>query len=53
MDIHTFKPIDKERDFTGELAAYDADTVTIISADGEEMVIRRDNIAMIRLAFDF
>ena len=53
VDIHTFKPIDKEKDFTGELAAYDADTVTIISADGEEMVIRRDNIAMIRLAFDF
>ena len=53
VDIRTFKPVDKEKDFTGELRAYDADTVTILTAGGEELRILRSNIAMIRLAFDF
>ena len=47
------RPLKKEKDFSGILTAYDADTVTIRYEDGSESTFNRKDIALIRLAFDF
>lgn len=51
IDIKLFKPEDKRKEFTGVLEAYDKDTVTLRTDDGEQKVFERSNLAMIRLAF--
>ena len=53
VDIHLFKPKDKEKDFTGVLKNYDSETVTIETEEGEEMSFTRKEIALIRLSFTF
>lgn len=53
VDIKTYKAIDKCKDFTGILKAYDADTVTLADEEDNEYIFERKNIALIRLAFDF
>ena len=45
-----YKPVDKQKEFTGVLKSYDDDTVTI-EADEKDMIFDRTNLAMIRLAF--
>ena len=50
IEIRTFRPIDKQKDFCGVLKAYDADTVTIEEEDGTERVFERSMIALIRQA---
>ena len=51
VELKTYKPIDKKKDFTGSLKAYDADTVTV-SIDGEDKTFNRKEIALIRLSID-
>ena len=53
VDIKLYKPMNKQKDYTGTLKAYDKDTVTITVEDGTELVLNRPEIALIRLAFDF
>lgn len=53
VDIKLYKQLNKQKDFTGALKAYDKATVTIELEDGTEMVFERPDIALIRLAFDF
>lgn len=50
IDIKLFKPVDKQKEFTGILKAYDDNTITL-SLDEEDLVFERTNLAMIRLAF--
>ena len=50
VEIHTFKPIDRQKDFCGVLKAYDKDTVTIEEEDGIERVFERSMLALIRQA---
>ena len=50
IEIKTYKAIDKNKAFTGTLRSYDKDSVTI-EAEGKEVIIMRDNISMVRLAF--
>ncbi len=50
IDIKLYKPVDKQKEFTGVLKSYDDDTVTI-EADEKDMIFDRTNLAMIRLAF--
>lgn len=52
VEIKTYKPIDKSKEFSGVLKAYDSNTVTVISGE-EEMVFTRSDVALIRLALDF
>lgn len=52
VDIRLYKAQDGMKEFTGELTAYDADTVTILM-DGSEIVFNRTDIALIRLSLDF
>lgn len=53
VEIHLFRPLEKQKEYTGLLTAYDKDTVTIQLDDGKELTIPRKSIALIRLAFDF
>jgi len=52
VEIKTYKMVEGRKDFTGELKAYDKQTVTIVEEE-KEVVLDRDNIALIRLAIDF
>lgn len=53
VEIHLYKAIDRQKDYTGVLIAYSDDDVTIAVDDYKEMKIERKDIALIRLAFDF
>lgn len=56
VDIRTYKPIKGSKDFCGILKAFDEETITILTASGEEaedMVFDRKDIAAIKLALDF
>ncbi len=52
VELKTYKPIDKCKEFEGTLKAFDKDTVTLENEAGE-MVFNRADVAVIRLAFDF
>lgn len=53
VEIRTYRPIDRQKEFTGILKAYDKDTVTIVYEDDTEQVFQKSDIALIRLALDF
>lgn len=53
VEIRTYRMIEKQKEFRGVLKAYDKDIVTIVTDEEEEQIFPRDNIALIRLAFDF
>lgn len=52
VEVRCFKMIDKQKEFTGMLLAYDADNVTIKTGE-KEMKFARKEIALIRPAIDF
>ena len=52
VELKTYKPIDKRKEFTGTLKSYDADTVTIDTGPDGEMEFNRKDIAQIRLFID-
>ena len=52
VEIKLFKPIDKCKEFSGILEAFDAETLTI-AANGNRQTFQRNEIALIRLALDF
>lgn len=52
VEIKTYKPIDKQKEFQGILKAFDAETITL-ETEKEEQVFARNEIAFIRLAFHF
>lgn len=53
VEIKLYKSINKQKEFEGTLTAFDEETITIEFEDGEQMVINRSDIAMIRLAIHF
>ena len=54
VEVRLFKALNKKKEYIGLLKAYDASTVTlIVDEEGNEVVIERSMIALIRLAFDF
>ncbi len=52
VEIRTYRMVEKRKEFTGILKAYDDSTVTI-EEDGTDRVFDKSEIALIRLAFDF
>lgn len=52
VEIKTYKPIEKCKEFAGTLKAFDVDSITI-ETEGTEKVFTRADIAVIRLALDF
>ncbi len=53
VEIRTYRMIEKRKEFIGILKDYDEKTVTIEMEDGIVKVFEKDDIALIRLAFDF
>lgn len=52
VEIRTYRPINREKEFYGVLTAYDENSVTI-DCEGEKKIFQKADIALIRLAFDF
>lgn len=52
VELKTYKPIEKQKEFTGILKAFDAATITIEEENGER-VFQRSDVALVRLALDF
>ena len=52
VEIRTYRMVERQKEHRGILKAWDKETVTIETEEGEQ-VFSRDNIALIRLAFDF
>ena len=53
LEIRTYKAINRCKEFYGLLRAYDKDTVTIETEDGETIIFNKSEIALIRQAIDF
>ena len=53
IEIKLYGAINHQKDFEGILKSYTEDTVTIEIGEEEEMTIAREDIALIRLSFDF
>ena len=53
VDVRLYRQIDRQKEFTGALTAYDDKTVTLTMEDGSQRVFDKDDIALIRLALDF
>ena len=53
VEVKLFRAVDKQKEFTGMLKAWDKDTITLEFEEGDEWTVERSNIALIRLAFDF
>ena len=52
VEIRTYRPIEKQKEFCGILNAYDSNSVTI-DEDGTERTFEKKDIALIRLAIEF
>lgn len=52
VEIRTYRPIEKQKEFCGILNAYDSNSVTI-DEDGTEHTFDKKDIALIRLAIEF
>ena len=52
MEVRTYKPIDKRKEFVGVLQAYDNGNITILM-DDEERNFSKADVALVRLTFDF
>ncbi|MDE5863903.1 MAG: ribosome maturation factor RimP [Lachnospiraceae bacterium] len=55
LEIKLFKPLESsgDKEFEAELKQYDAKTITVLLENDEETVIDRNNLALIRLAFEW
>lgn len=52
VELRTYKPIEKKKEFAGILKAYDKETVTL-EVEENDMIFARADVALIRLALDF
>lgn len=52
IELKTYKPIDKQKEFVGILTDYDNGAVTI-EMDGNARTFAKEDIANVRLTFDF
>ena len=53
VEIRLYKALNKSKEYTGALEAYDKESVTLKMEDGSQMTFQRADIALIRLALDF
>ncbi len=53
VEVRLYKALNKSKEYTGALEAYDKESVTIKMEDGSQMTFQRADIALIRLALDF
>ena len=53
VEVKLYKAVEKQKEFTGLLTAFDKETMTLELEDGSIKVFQRSDIAMVRLALDF
>lgn len=55
VEIRLYKPVEKQKEFTGILDSYDKESITLTNVDDTENTMRfeRANVALVRLALDF
>lgn len=53
LELRTYRAVDKQKEFYGVLTAYDDNSVTIELEDGSKKTFQKNELALIRLAFDF
>ena len=53
LELRTYRAINRQKEFYGILTGYTEDTVTIQPEEGEALTFQKNEIALIRLAFDF
>lgn len=53
VEVRTYKPLNKQKEFIGLLDAWDQETVTLQLESGDLFTLNRADIAIIRQAFDF
>ena len=53
VEVRLYRALERQKEFTGTLRAYDEQTVTLDMEDGTQMTFNRADIALIRLALDF
>lgn len=53
VEVRTYKPINKQKEFVGLLDAWDKETVTLQLESGEMLVLNRADIALIRQYIEF
>lgn len=53
VELRTYRAIDRQKEFTGILNAYDKSSITLEMENEEKLVFDRANVALVRLAFDF
>ena len=51
VDVKLYKPVDKAKEYTSVLSAFDENTVTLECDNGDSYTLDRKNIAKISLAF--
>lgn len=52
VELKTYKPINKRKEFNGKLVSFDKETITI-EINEENVVFNRADVAMVKLALDF
>ena len=52
VDIHLYKSIEKQKEFTGVLKSYTKEEI-VLQIEDTDVVFDRTNVALIRLSFDF
>lgn len=53
VEVRTYKPINKQKEFVGLLDAWDKESVTLQMEDGDLFTIARSDIALIRQYVEF
>lgn len=53
VEIRLYRPLNKSKEYTGRLKAYDKESVLLEMEDGSDLTFQRGDIALIRLALDF
>lgn len=53
VEVKLFRAMEKQKELEGVLAAFDKDTITLTDEKEKEIVVERNNIALIRLAIEW
>ncbi|MBQ8800275.1 MAG: ribosome maturation factor RimP [Lachnospiraceae bacterium] len=53
VEVKLYKPLNKQKEFEGELVSYDEENIVLGISENETITIPRESIAMIKLAIHF
>ena len=53
VEVKLYKPLNKQKEFEGELVSYDEENIVLGISEEETLTIPRESIAMIKLAIHF